>query len=326
MENLTGMAIFARVVEAEGFSAAARQLGLSKSAVSKQVARLEDRLGARLLNRTTRRLSLTEVGAAFYERCARILAEAEAAERAVTRLQAEPRGTLRVNAPMSFGVRHVAPAIPAFVARYPDVSVDISLTDRLVDLVDEGYDLAIRIANLPDSSLVARRLAPARFVVCASPDYLARHGAPAQPRDLARHNCLTYSYAAVGDEWRLRGPDGEVRVRVTGTVRANNGDVLRAAALGGLGIVVMPTFLVGDALRSGALASVLPDYRVRETAIHAVYPHGRHLSAKVRAFVDFLVERFGPQPYWDAAQYQESEVCDAPPPWPSPAREKGSLR
>ncbi|MBT6118686.1 MAG: LysR family transcriptional regulator, partial [Rhodospirillaceae bacterium] len=194
MDHLAGMAVFAKVVEARSFTAAAEQLGLSKSAVSKQISRLEDRLGIRLLNRTTRRLSLTEAGAAYYERCARIVAEAEAADLAITHLQSEPRGVLQVNAPMSFGIAHVAPAIPDFLERYPELRVDMTLNDRVVDLVDEGFDVAIRIGALADSSLIARRLAESRMVAVAAPGYLQRHGAPDRPEDLERHNCLSYSY------------------------------------------------------------------------------------------------------------------------------------
>ena len=300
MEKLDGLTVFAKVVEAGTFSAAARHFGLSKSAVSKQVAGLEDRLGARLLNRTTRRLSLTEVGAAFYERCTRIIAEVEEAELAVSRLHAEPRGTLHVNAPMSFGIRHLAPALPEFMDRYPEVTMDLVLNDRIVDLIDEGFDLAIRIARLADSSLIARKLATARIVVCAAPAYWRRHGRPDRPGDLKGHNCLIYTYLLTQNDLKFRGPDGVLSVKVSGTLRANNGDALLAAALGGLGVYVGPTFIVGEDLRAGRLEAALEDYEDDALSLYAVYPHSRHLSAKVRAFVDFLVERFGPRPYWDA--------------------------
>lgn len=299
MDQLTGMAVFAKVVETGTFSAAARELGLSKGAVSKQVARLEDRLGARLLNRTTRRSSLTEVGSAFYERCRRIVAEAEEAELAVTRLHAEPRGTLRVNLPMSFGLLHVADALPDFMAAYPEIQLDVSLDDRVVDVVDEGYDMVIRITSLPDSSLIARRLAAFRVVTCASPDYWAEHGTPKHPKDLAGHTCLLYSYLSSLDEWRYHGPDGPIDVKVNGPMKANNGDMLRAAAVAGLGIVRSPTFIVGRDLYEGRLKPVLMDYEETGRGIYAVYPHNRHLSAKVRAFVDFLAARFGDMPEWD---------------------------
>lgn len=300
MDNLTGMAVFARVVDARSFTAAAAALGLSKSAVSKQVARLEDRLGARLLNRTTRRLSLTEVGAAFYERCARILAEVEDAELAVGRLQDAPRGTLRINAPMSFGQLHLAPAVADFLNGHPGLAVDLTLNDRIVDLVEEGYDVAIRISRLADSSLIARRLVPSRRVVCGSPAYFERHGVPRHPADLRRHNCLLYSYLPTAEEWQFIGPDGPAAVRVSGTLRANNGDALEAAMLAGLGVALQPTFIAGRDLQAGRLVAVMPDYVDESASVYAVYPHSRHLSAKVRAFIDFLAARFCPAPPWDA--------------------------
>lgn len=300
MENLSAMIVFARVVEARGFSAAARQLGVSKSTVSKHISRLEDRLGARLLNRTTRRLSPTEVGLAFYERCARIAAEVEEAEAAVTRLHASPRGTLKVNAPMSFALTHIAPALTGFLQAHPELTVEMSLSDRFVDLIEEGFDLAIRVADLPDSSLIARRLAPNRRVVCASPAYFERHGAPAAPGGLGAHNCLIYTYPTAHRTWRFLRDGVEHVERVSGNFHANNGDVLLTAALDGLGIAVLPTFIAGEDLKAGRLRTVLPDYQLPETSVYAVYPHNRHLSAKVRAFVDFLSDRFGPTPYWEA--------------------------
>ena len=294
------MAVFASVVEAHGFSAAARRLRLSKSAVSKRVARLEERLGARLLSRTTRRLGLTGEGAAFHQRALRILADIEEAEQAVSQLHAVPRGTLRVNAPMSFGTLHLAPAMPEFMARYPELGIDIAFNDRLVDLVEEGFDLAIRIAQLPDSTLIARRLAPLRLVVCAAPAYWRRAGVPARPEDLKDHNCLLYSYLLSDDAWPFTGPDGAFSVKVSGTFMANNGEALRAAAVAGTGVALLPTFIAGPDLRAGRLEAVLGEYEGTGASIFAVYPHTRHLSAKVRAFVDFLAGRFGPEPYWDA--------------------------
>jgi DNA-binding transcriptional LysR family regulator len=301
MDKLAGMAIFARVVESGSFTSAAAQLVMSKSAVSKAVAALEDRLGARLLNRTTRRLALTEVGRAFYERCARIVAEAEEAELAVTRLQDTPRGTLRVNAPVSFGVRHLAPAISDFMARHPELSVDIDLVDRYIDLIEEGYDLALRIASeLPDSSLIARRITNNEMVVCASPAYWNRRGRPARPEDLANHDCVTYAYSRSPGEWPLRGPDGSrVSVRVSGRLHSNNGDIALSAALAGHGVAHLPRFLCGPHLATGELERVLADAVPPPSGIYAVYPHNRHLSAKVRAFVSFLLERFGAGCDWD---------------------------
>jgi DNA-binding transcriptional LysR family regulator len=306
MDNLAGMAVFARVAEAKSFSEAARRLGVSKSAVSKQVAQLERALKARLLNRTTRRLSLTEVGAAFYEHCARMLAEAEAAELAVSRLYAEPRGVLRVTSPAAFGHLHVAPAVPDFIARHPDVSVQIVMNDRTVDLAEEGFDIAIRLTRDKAPNVVARTLAPVRWAACATPAYLKKHGTPRAPRDLARHNCLFYSFLESSSEWRFTradgGTGGETAVQVAGNFTVNNSEALRETALKGLGIALLPTFAVGADLRAKRLRQVLADYRAQGTIgdeIYAVYLPTRYLSPKVRAFVDFLAARFGPEPYWD---------------------------
>ena len=304
MDKLTGMAVFARVVEAQSFTAAAAQLGMSRSAVSKAIAGLEDRLGARLLNRTTRRLALTEVGQAFYERCARIVAEAEEAELAVSRLQAAPRGILRLSAPVSFGMLHLASALPDFMRRYPELRVEIDLADRIVDLLEEGYDLAVRIGSLRDSSLIARRLADNHMVLCAAPSYWRRRGKPGEPRELTRHACLTYAYQRTPSEWPFVGPGGRFSVRVDGPLLSNNGDLSLAAALAGLGVAVLPCFLCGSHLAEGRLEAALQDWLPSAGGIHAVYPHGRHLSAKVRAFIDFLVERLGPQPTWETARQE----------------------
>jgi len=300
-EHLSAMAVFARVVEEGSFSHAARGLGLSKSAVSKQVGRLEDRLGVRLLNRTTRQLSLTEAGTAFFEHCRQLVTDAEAAESAVTHLAAAPRGTLRVNAPMSFGQLHVAPLLPAFLQAYPELSVEMQLSDRTVDLIEEGFDLAIRIGQLRDSSLIARRLAPMRRVVCAAPAYLDARGRPQHPRELKQHECLIYSYLSSGREWRFHGGDGELRVPVQGRLEINNGDALLAAARQGFGVVMLPTFLAAADVKAGRLEPVLQDWCEGEAGgIHAVFPASRNLSPKVRVFVDFLAHRFAGDPAWDA--------------------------
>lgn len=301
--DLAAMAVFARVAEANSFSGAARRLGVSKAAVSKQVARLERALGARLLNRTTRRLSLTEVGHAFYEHCARMLAEAEAAELAVSRLRSEPRGILRLTAPAAFGHLHIAPAIPDFLARYPELSVQMVMNDRVVDLAEEGYDVAIRMSSDPAPNIVARRLAPIRWVVCASPAYLERFPAPREPQDLAGHNCLFYSFLEASSDWRFLAGEGEVKVRVSGTFTASNSEALREAVLRGLGVAMLPTFTVGGDIQQRTLIALLPGFRPLGTFgsdVYAVYLPTRYLSPKVRAFVDFFVERFAPEPYWDA--------------------------
>lgn len=303
MDRLAAMTAFARVAESRSFSEAARRLRSSKSVISRQVMALESDLGARLFHRTTRSLTLTEAGQGYYERVSRILADVEEANLSVTRLQAAPRGRLRVNAPMSFGIRHLAPAIPDFLALHPEVEIDMSMSDRFVDLVEEGYDVAVRIGRLTDSALVARRLAPLRRVVCASPAYLAAKGVPQTPADLAAHDCLSYSNMAASDEWSFVEADGRpVSVAVRGRLHVNNGDTLRIAALSGLGLVTQPTFIVGADLQAGTLVGVLSDYVAQDGAVYAVYPHSRHLSPKVRAFVDFLAERFGPRPYWDVGE------------------------
>jgi len=237
---------------------------------------------------------------AYYRHCARILAEAEAAEQVASALQREPRGTLRISAPDSFGWMHVAPAVPAFLQRYPDLSVDIALSPAHVNLVDEGLDLAIRIGVLEDSPLVVRKLAPSRLVVCAAPAYLDERGTPREPGDLAKHNCLCTSLLPWGDAWRLAGKRGEVRVAVGGSVRSNNAAMLRAAALDGIGIAVLPTWAVAEPLRAGALRRVLAAWEPPASTIYAVYPGNRLMSMKVRAFVDHLARCFGRTPYWDA--------------------------
>ena len=302
MDRMASMAAFTKVVGAGSFSAAAREMQVSQALVTKQIQELENWLGARLLNRTTRRLSLTEVGTAFYERAARILEAVEEAKGAAGALQTVPRGRLRINAPISFGVLHLATAVTEFLQRFPDVSVELLMNDRLVDLFEGEFDVGVRIGRLRDSSLIARKIAPIRLAVCAAPDYLARRGVPRAPEDLAKHDCLEYTYFESRGEWRLLNPEGdEIVVPVSGRYLANNADVLRITAIAGGGVILCPTFIVGEDLRSGRLVRLLPDYPPPEQALHALYPPGRHLSAKVRSFVDFLVARFGGEPAWDRA-------------------------
>lgn len=301
IRDLEGMAIFARVVETRSFSAAARDLGMSKSLVSKRVTQLEHSVGARLLNRTTRNMSLTEAGAAFYDHCARIVSELEEAKLAVGRLHSEPRGVLRISASVAFGTLHIAPALPEFLLLYPELKIDMAITDRVVDLAEEGYDVAVRIAKEPAPNLVARRLAAVNRQICATPEYFARHGVPQTPKDLERHNCLTYTYFNPQDPWRLRGPEGDISVRASGNLRVNDDEALSQAVLGGLGIALLPTFIVGKDLQSGKLRSVLSDYVLLERHIYAVYLPNRQLSAKVRTFIDYMLKRIGPEPYWDRA-------------------------
>ncbi|OAN52194.1 LysR family transcriptional regulator [Paramagnetospirillum marisnigri] len=290
---------FVKVAETGSFSEAARRLGLSKSMLSRQVSALEADLGVRLLHRTTRSLSPTEAGRAYLERCQRILADLEEANLQVSRLQAVPRGRLRVSAPLSFGIGHLAGVLPAFLERYPEIELDMNMTDRHVDLVEEGWDLAVRIGRLADSSLIARRLAPIRVMAAAAPAYLARKGVPHQPQDLAGHDCLTHGLSMTA-EWRFAAEDGRsVDVAVSGRFHADNGDVLRVMALSGLGVVLLPSFFMGDDIRAGRLVPVLEGFVPQGATLNAVYPHSRHLSPKVRAFVDHLAESFGPEPYWD---------------------------
>ena len=301
MDKVSEIAAFARVVDAGGFSAAARQLGVTPSAVSKQVTHLEDRLGARLLHRTTRSLSLTEEGAAFYEHTKPILAALDEAEQAVSRLAGAPRGTLRVAIPLAFGQIHIAPILPEFTARYPEISVEIVTTERYVNLVEEGIDVAVRIGDIPDQSMVIRKIAPNRRVVCASPAYLAAHGTPIRPADLAHHNCLTYLQQGPKVEWHFGEGSAASTVHVSGTIQTNSFTVLHAAALAGIGITRIAAYVVGDDLRSGTLVALLTDMEASDGDVFAVYPAARHLSPKVRAFIDFLVETIGRPSYWERA-------------------------
>ena len=300
MQSLTDIAILVKVVELSSFTAAAEALEMSQPVVSKAVTRLEEKLGARLLNRTTRRLSLTEAGSELYRRTVRALGEIENAELEVARFQTEPRGTLRVSAPMSFSILQLGAKLQGFLERYPGVSIELNLDDRRVDLVEEGFDVAIRIGTLRDSSLVARKIVPCRQVMCASPDYLKKHGTPEQPEDLLEHNCILYSFLTNAREWRLVDEQGETHVvPLKGSLQTNNGLVNRAACLSGAGIVLLPTFYVGEQLRSGELVPVLCKFRPIDLAVYAVYPERRNLTPKVRAFVDFLAETFGPEPEWE---------------------------
>lgn len=300
MDRLTEMEAFVRVVDLGGFTDAARKMGLSKSAVSKHVSALEARLGARLLNRTTRRVSPTEIGLAYYDRVIRVLADAVEADAMASSMQSTPRGELRVSAPLSFGVRHLAPAVAEFLERYDEVAARVSLDDRFVELVAEGYDLAIRVGRLPDSSLMAKKLAETRMMLIASPAYLHRRGWPRALEELASHELLHYSNLASGAAWRLRGAHGEERqVRALGRLTANNGDALLGAAVAGLGVALSPAFICADALRSGEVEEVLPEARPEPLGVWAVYPAGRFPQPKLRVFIDFLTERFrGYGPDW----------------------------
>lgn len=299
MLDLQQVSSFLAVVRAGSFVGAAEATGLSKAAVSRHVAELEESLGVRLLHRTTRRLSLTDDGQRFHARANELAAAMEELEAETASRGGEAMGLLRINAPTTFDNLHLAPLWPRFTAANPKVSLDITLNDRLVDLVDEGYDLAIRITNMASSQLVSRQLATTRIVLCASPGYLALHGTPTQPQELAKHQVLAYRYWSGGDDWRFDGPGGAVTVRVNPRIRTNSGDTCRAAALEDQGIVLQPDFLVGDDLNRGTLVELMPQYRSVELGIHAVYPSRKHLPMKTRRLVDFLVQSFE-RPAWQA--------------------------
>lgn len=306
--DLLGMEIFTHVVEARSFSGAARRLGLSKSVVSKHITQVERSLGVRLLNRTTRSISLTETGAVFYEHCARMIAAAEEAEASAASLNSEPRGMLKVQVPVTFGVLHIAPALKDLLAKCPELSIDMKFSEENPNLVEDGCDAAIVIVKEPSPRLVARKLAPNRRCVCATADYFRRHGVPQTPGDLAQHNCIIYSLSGSEREWSFLGPEGEMWVEVHGILRCNNENAIRQAALAGVGLALLPSYIIGQDLQRGTLAAVLPDFAASDSAVYAVYASNRHVAAKVRAFVDFLVERFSPTPYWDVVIEGDSQA------------------
>jgi len=300
VDRLANMEVFVRVAQLGSFSTAAGQLGMSKSTVSKHIAALEERLGVRLLNRTTRRLSLTQYGEIYRDHCLRILQEVADANENMDRFAAEPRGRLKVNAPMSFGMLHLAPLLPGFMREHPKVEIDLALNDRRVDLIDEGFDVAVRIGRLDDSSLIARKLASSTFACAAGPGYLKRRRPPEHPDDLRNHNCLRYTLGRSPGEWRFER-DGESRVvSVSGRISGNNGDILRQAAILGEGVVYQPRFLLDDALSGGDLVELLTDWRTPTIDIHAVYPEARHVSPKLRVFIDYLVAAFRGRTDWRA--------------------------
>lgn len=300
MDRLRAMEVFVEVVRRDGFARAAESLDTSPANVTRYISDLEAHLQTRLLNRSSRKMSLTSSGEALFERAKSILDDVAEAEAIVSSATMQPHGVLRINAPLSFGVLHLAPLWAKFMRLYPDVQLDVALIDRVVDIVEEGYDMAIRIARAGAASNVARKLTATQNFLCAAPAYLRQYGTPSTPAELQQHRCIGYSYAANADEWQLL--DGAGRpcpVKVNCVMHTNNGDTARAAALGGLGVILQPSFLVGADLRAGRLLRVLPDYRLPELDVLAVYPSRRHLSAKVRVMVDFLVEQFQGVPPWE---------------------------
>ncbi|WP_417433689.1 LysR family transcriptional regulator [Kiloniella sp.] len=302
MESMNAIPVFVAVVEEGSFAAAARRLGVTKSAVSKRISQLEAHLGVQLLHRSTRKLSLSEAGEQYFAHAIQSLAAAQDAEDAVAQLQGAPQGRLRINTPMSFGRLHVSPLVPDFLAAYPGVGVDMVMDDRVVDMVEGGFDLAIRVRTLEDSALIARKLAPCHNLLCAAPSYLKKHGTPKHPDDLQEHNCLQYAYASTIHTWRFeeKNNGGIVNLDVTGNYQVNNSEALRQALVAGVGIARLPTFIASADITAGRLVPLLPDYKLPSQIIYAVFPERRHLPAKVRVFIDYLVEKIGgDQPYWD---------------------------
>ncbi len=300
MDKFAALKAFVSVAENRGFAAAARERGQSRSAVNRFVIALEDELGVQLFNRTTRQVSPTAEGAALYERATFILSALEEAERDIGASQHESTGQLRVNAPMSFGTMHLGTAVADFMSGHPNLRIELHLNDRIVDVIEEGFDLAIRIAEpREDTTLVDLRICDVGRVICASPDYLRAHDTPAHPRELKTHRCLHYGNLPSGNLWRLTGPGGNAGVHVNNVLCSNNGEVLRDAAVEGLGITMLPAFIVGRELRAGRLVTILDDFHPPQLVLTAIYPPTRYLSAKIRLFTDFLIERFANGPSWN---------------------------
>lgn len=299
MDRLNSMRHFIEVVRESGFTPAASKLGLSRAQISKSVMQLESHLGTRLLNRTTRRISLTDTGKVYFERCLSILEDIDELETSTGEHNSVPRGRLSICAPTSFGILHLQNALTGFQNTFPEVQISLSLSDRFIDVIKEGFDVVIRIAELEDSSLIARKIAPCKRVFCASPDYLKQQGTPQKPEDLVNHQCLIYSNELKPDTWKIHGPQGIKTVKVNGPLCADNGDMLNAAALNHMGVTLLPTFIVGENLKRGLLVQVLNEYCPPDISIYAVFPSRRFLSAKVRSFVDHLALYFGEEPAWD---------------------------
>ncbi len=300
MDRYENMNAFVRVVESGSISAAADRMDVAKSVVSRRLKELEEHLGVELFHRTTRQMNLTDSGRAFYQQSVRILADILEAEHATSQFHGALKGNLKVALPLSFGLMHLGPAIREFLQMHPEIEFDLDFNDRQVDLLAEGFDLAIRIASLPDSSLIARRLAPVQAILCASPAYLDRMGTPHTPEELIHHRCLVYNLISNFESWNLYDANGQaVKIKIKPYLKASNGEFLRASAIDGLGIALLPAFIVYQEIESGALIPLLTEYRCPQLAAYALYPQTRHLSQRVRAFVDFLVKRFEGLPYWD---------------------------
>lgn len=299
MGQLEDMSMFIRVVEAGGISRAAEQMGIAKSAVSRRLTDLETRLGVKLINRTTRTSSLTETGQSFYERAIKVIDDVTELNAITSDSRCGLEGTIRLAAPLSFGLAHLAPAIDIFVKEHPKLNIDIDFSDRQIDLIEEGFDLAFRIADLKDSTLVAKKISPIRRILCASPNYIKDHGIPNKPSDLKKHKCLQYSLIKTSSLIFIDKNDKEHKVKLSAKMIANNGDFLRDMAIAGHGLLVTPTFISWKAVATGDLIPILTNYRLSQTNAYAVYPQTRYLSQRTRVLIDFLAERFGDNPYWD---------------------------
>ena len=310
MDRLEAMDIFVRIVDAGSFSAVARELGTTQPTISKQITALETRLKTRLLSRSTRSLSLTESGTAYYERCRRILEDVRAAEGALGLLQSSLTGVLHVNGSIALGQLFLTPLLLEFQRTYPELTVELTLNDRYIDLVEEGVDVAVRMGRLADSNLVARRLGLTRRVLVATRDYLDRHGTPRAPADLERHNCLLYAYLSTGNEWVFRGPQSDLRVQAHGNFKANNGHAIRDAMLAGVGAALVPDWLVHEEIKSGEVIQLMPELAPAPLEVNAVYPSGRHVSTKLRTFVDFLQQRFKAMPAFSAQGLEAKAPSD----------------
>lgn len=295
---LIDLILFVTIVEKKSFTAAAKEFGMTKSIVSKHFSRLEKSLGVQLLRRSTRKLSLTEAGQTIYERCAHIKADLEEAEQAALNTHQSPRGTLRVGSTFSFGHLHLVPAIADFMQAYPDIKIELLLGGHYDNLIEHGLDLSVRVGKLPDSNLISRCLTVRYMRVCASPDYLTKHGTPETPEDLQHHNCLLYLNSPTGDEWHLEGKRGKSRIKIKSNFASDNSQSLEAAAVAGIGIVLLPGYMMTKHIQKGKLINLLEGYCPANIGIHAVYPATRHLASKVRVFIDFLVKRFENEAYW----------------------------
>lgn len=300
MNDISAIPIFTCVIEEGSFSKAADKLGITKSAVSKRISKLEAQIGVKLIYRSTRKLSLTEAGARYFEHAVIALRATQDAENAATELQKVPQGTLRISTPMSFGRIHVAPIIPLFLKKYPQIHIHMDMSDLTQDVIAEGFDISIRGGDLPDSSLIARKLAPLHSVLCASQDYIVRHGMPKTPQELMRHNCILYTYHTSMNEWIFVKNSEESRVRIAGNYQVNNGEALRESLILGLGIGRLPTFIAGENIQTGKLVPILSDYQMPHKTLYALFPEKQYMPEKVRVFIDFMIEHFGGElPHWD---------------------------